>query len=162
MTLIDFKTQVAGGESEAMTFKETTGRRGISLILESCSKAHLNPPKIYEDHGFIYTVFTRPTAQEWKDRVGEDSSTTIDHGGEDNESNGSVKSSVKSSVKKLSSADKIVAYLRDNPTAPAHELSQILNLTVRAVEKKPKNPERIGAHSPHRSRQRWPLGGNPP
>ena len=72
MTLIDFKTQVAGGESEAMTFKETTGRRGISLILESCSKAHLNPPKIYEDHGFIYTVFTRPTAQEWKDRVGED------------------------------------------------------------------------------------------
>ena len=32
--------------------------RGISLILESCSKAHLNPPKIYEDHGFIYTVFT--------------------------------------------------------------------------------------------------------
>lgn len=45
--------------------------RGISLILDSCSKARLNPPKIYEDHGFIYTVFTRPTAQEWKDKVGE-------------------------------------------------------------------------------------------
>ncbi len=51
--------------------------RGISLILESCSKARLSPPKIYEDHGFIYTVFTRPTAQEWKDRVGEDSSVSI-------------------------------------------------------------------------------------
>ena len=70
MTLIDLKTQVAGGESEAVEFKETTGLRGISLILDSCSKARLNPPKIYEDHGFIYTVFTRPTAQEWKEKVG--------------------------------------------------------------------------------------------
>ena len=64
MTLIDFKTQVAGGKSETMEFKETTGQRGISLILDSCSKARLNPPKIYEDHGFVYTVFTRPTAQD--------------------------------------------------------------------------------------------------
>ena len=46
-----------------------------------------------------------------------------------------VKSSVKSSVKKLSSAEKIVAYLRTIPTASAHELSIVVNLTVRAVEK---------------------------
>jgi len=46
-----------------------------------------------------------------------------------------VKSSVKSSVKKLSSAEKIVAYLRATPTASAHELSIVVNLTVRAVEK---------------------------
>ena len=45
------------------------------------------------------------------------------------------KSSVKSSVKKLSSAEKIVAYLRTTPTASAHELSIVVNLTVRAVEK---------------------------
>ena len=42
---------------------------------------------------------------------------------------------VKSSVKKLSSAEKIVAYLRTTPTASAHELSIVVNLTVRAVEK---------------------------
>ena len=41
----------------------------------------------------------------------------------------------KSSVKKLSSAEKIVAYLRTTPTASAHELSIVVNLTVRAVEK---------------------------
>ncbi len=47
----------------------------------------------------------------------------------------SVKSRVKSSVKKLSSAEKILAYLRTTPTASAHELSIVVNLTVRAVEK---------------------------
>ena len=46
-----------------------------------------------------------------------------------------VKSSAKSSVKKLSSAEKILAYLRTTPTASAHELSIVVNLTVRAVEK---------------------------
>ena len=44
--------------------------RGIGLIVNSCEKAHIAAPKIYEDHGFIYTVFTRPTAQEWNDKVG--------------------------------------------------------------------------------------------
>lgn len=51
--------------------------RGISLIVDSCKMAHLLPPKIYEDRGFIYTVFIRPTAQEWKNKVGDGSSTTI-------------------------------------------------------------------------------------
>ena len=46
-----------------------------------------------------------------------------------------LKSRVKSSVKKLSSAEKIVAYLCTTLTASAHELSIVVNLTVRAVEK---------------------------
>ncbi len=46
-----------------------------------------------------------------------------------------VKSSVKSRVGKMSSIDKIMAYLGVNPTASAHELSIVTNLTVRAVEK---------------------------
>lgn len=46
-----------------------------------------------------------------------------------------VESSVKSRTKKMSSVDKIMAYLSDNPAASAHELSIVTNLTVRAVEK---------------------------
>lgn len=45
--------------------------RGIGLIVNACEKARIAAPRIYEDHGFIYTVFTRPTVQEWKNRVGE-------------------------------------------------------------------------------------------
>ncbi len=43
--------------------------------------------------------------------------TISDNGDDDNESNGSVKCSVKCSVEKLSSSEKIAAYLSDNPTA---------------------------------------------
>ena len=46
--------------------------RGIGLILKSCQEARLTTPKIYEDRGFVYTVFTRPTAQEWQEKVGEE------------------------------------------------------------------------------------------
>lgn len=46
--------------------------RGIGLILKSCQEARLATPKIYEDRGFVYTVFTRPTAQEWQEKVGEE------------------------------------------------------------------------------------------
>ena len=45
--------------------------RGIGLILAACERAHLAAPKIYEDRGFVYTVFARPTAQEWQGKVGE-------------------------------------------------------------------------------------------
>ena len=51
--------------------------RGISLIVDACKKANLPPPMIYEDRGFIYTVFTRPTAQEWKNKVGDAPSATV-------------------------------------------------------------------------------------
>ena len=43
--------------------------RGIGLILDACAKAHLVPPRIYEDRGFVYTVFTRPTKREWNAKV---------------------------------------------------------------------------------------------
>ena len=43
--------------------------RGIGLIINACEKAHLAPPRIYEDRGFVYTVFTRPTKQEWNAKV---------------------------------------------------------------------------------------------
>ena len=46
-----------------------------------------------------------------------------------------VKSRVKRPAKKLSSAEKIVAYLVVNPTASAHELSIAVNLTVKGIEK---------------------------
>ena len=47
----------------------------------------------------------------------------------------SVEISVESRVKKMSSVDKIMAYLSANPSASAHELSIVIDLTVRAVEK---------------------------
>jgi ATP-dependent DNA helicase RecG len=43
--------------------------RGIGLIINACEKAHLAPPRIYEDRGFVYIVFTRPTKQEWNAKV---------------------------------------------------------------------------------------------
>ena len=46
-----------------------------------------------------------------------------------------VESRVKRPAKKLSSAEKIVAYLVVNPTASAHELSIAVNLTVKGIEK---------------------------
>ena len=45
-----------------------------------------------------------------------------------------VKSSVKRRARKLSSAEKIIAYLTDNPSAAAHELSIAVKLSVRGVE----------------------------
>ena len=42
---------------------------------------------------------------------------------------------MESRVKKMSSVDKIMAYLSANPSASAHELSIVIDLTVRAVEK---------------------------
>ena len=38
-------------------------------LINACEKAHLAPPRIYEDRGFVYTVFTRPTKQEWNAKV---------------------------------------------------------------------------------------------
>ena len=47
----------------------------------------------------------------------------------------SVKTGGRNSSKKLSSAEKIIAYLAANPTASAHELSIVVNLTVKGIEK---------------------------
>ena len=61
--------------------------RSIGLIVKSCEKARIVAPKIYEDHGFIYTVFTRPTAQEWNDKVGKVNHEVNEVNGEVNEVN---------------------------------------------------------------------------
>ena len=45
-----------------------------------------------------------------------------------------VKSSVKRRARKLSSTEKIIAYLTANPSAAAHELSIAVKLSVRGVE----------------------------
>ena len=46
-----------------------------------------------------------------------------------------VKTRVKSRVKIMSSAERIIAYLMANPEASAHELSIVVNLSVKGVEK---------------------------
>ena len=46
-----------------------------------------------------------------------------------------VKTMVKSRVKIMSSAERIIAYLMANPEASAHELSIVVNLSVKGVEK---------------------------
>ena len=51
------------------------------------------------------------------------------------EKRGGVKSRVKSRVKIMSSAERIIAYLMANPEASAHELSIVVNLSVKGVEK---------------------------
>ena len=63
--------------------------RGIGLILAACEKAHLAAPKIYEDRGFVYTVFARPTAQEWQGKVGETDDVNREvNGGTNRDTNG--------------------------------------------------------------------------
>ena len=51
------------------------------------------------------------------------------------EKRGGVESRVKSRVKIMSSAERIIAYLMANPEASAHELSIVVNLSVKGVEK---------------------------
>ena len=46
-----------------------------------------------------------------------------------------VKTGVRSRVKIMSSAERIIAYLMANPEASAHELSIVVNLSVKGVEK---------------------------
>ncbi len=51
------------------------------------------------------------------------------------EKRGGVKGRVKSRVRIISSAERIIAYLMANPEASAHELSIVVNLSVKGVEK---------------------------
>ncbi|MBO7620948.1 MAG: putative DNA binding domain-containing protein [Victivallales bacterium] len=55
--------------------------RGIGLIVNACEKAHLAPPSIYEDRGYVYSVFARPTKQEWNDKVEKVSDNSATSGG---------------------------------------------------------------------------------
>ena len=83
----------------------------MSAYEKSCEKAHIATPKIYEDHGFIYTVFTRPTAQEWNDKVGK-----VNH--EVNEVN-----------------LHIIQILRDNPQCTIPDLATACNVSRATVDR---------------------------
>ena len=92
--------------------------RGIGLIVNACEKARIAAPKIYEDHGFIYTVFTRPTAQEWQAKVGE-----VNH--EVNEVNHEV-NEVNLHIMQI---------LKDNPQCTIPDLATACNVSRATVDR---------------------------
>ena len=92
--------------------------RGIGLIVKSCEKARIAAPKIYEDHGFIYTVFTRPTVQEWNDKVGKVNHEVNEVNGEVNEVN-----------------LHIIQILRDNSQCTIPDLATACNVSRATVDR---------------------------
>jgi len=104
--------------------------RGIGLIVYACEKAHLVPPRIYEDRGFVYTVFTRPTKQEWNAKVQGDNQAATDSAGT------GLKTSLKTGLKE--SSDTITQTLRqminDNPTMTISMMSEATNLSRNGVK----------------------------
>ena len=99
--------------------------RGIGLIVNACEKARIAAPKIYEDHGFIYTVFTRPTAQEWQAKVGE-----VNH--EVNEVNHEV-NEVNHEVNEVNLH--IMQILKDNPQCTIPDLATACNVSRATVDR---------------------------
>lgn len=92
--------------------------RGIGLIVNACEKARIAAPKIYEDHGFIYTVFTRPTAQEWQAKVGEMNHEVNEVNHEVNEVN-----------------LHIMQILKDNPQCTIPDLATACNVSRATVDR---------------------------
>ena len=106
---------------------------GTGDMIAKCASWGVPAPEWYEDDPDDFrVVLKRPVSET---NVEKPMVKTRGETGVKSSVESSVKSRVKSSVKKLSSAEKIVAYLRTTPTASAHELSIVVNLTVRAVEK---------------------------
>ena len=107
--------------------------RGIGLIVNACEKARIAAPKIYEDHGFIYTVFTRPTAQEWQNKVGEVNPPSVCTDKVD----GTLKSTLKSTPKStLNSTDrKIVELLAADGRISMVAISTRIGLSREGVRK---------------------------
>ena len=106
-------------------YKGYIEKSGTGDMIAKCASWGVPAPEWYEDDPDDFrVVLKRPVSETNVEK------TMVKTRGETG-----VKSSVKSSVKKLSSAEKILAYLRTTPTASAHELSIVVNLTVRAVEK---------------------------
>ena len=109
-------------------------RRGIGLIVHACEKAYLAPPRIYEDRGFVYTVFTRPTKQEWNAKVQGDNQAATDSEGTGLKTG--LKTSLKTSLKE--SSDTITQTLRqminDNPTMTISMMSEATNLSRNGVK----------------------------
>ena len=109
-------------------------RRGIGLIINACENAHLAPPRIYEDRGFIYTVFTRPTKQEWNAKVQGDNQAATDSEGTGLKTG--LKTSLKTGLKE--SSDTVIQTLRqmikDNPTMTISMMSEATNLSRNGVK----------------------------
>ena len=106
-------------------------------MISKCKEWGVPAPEWTEDDADDFRVILkRPMAEPSVEK-------TMVNTGVESRVESSVKSSVESSVesrvkrpaKKLSSAEKIVAYLVSNPTASAHELSIAVNLTVKGIEK---------------------------
>ena len=102
--------------------------RGIGLIVNACEKARIAAPKIYEDHGFIYTVFTRPTVQEWKDKIGGGTtqSTTQTTAQTTQTTQTTTQTTAQTGIHRsfeLTDAQmRIVEYLREHPSASRREI----------------------------------------
>ena len=106
---------------------------GTGDMIAKCASWGVPAPEWYEDDADDFrVVLKRPVSETGVEKAEQETRVKISA---KTRVKSSVESSVKSSVKKLSSAEKIVAYLRNTPTASAHELSIVVNLTVRAVEK---------------------------
>lgn len=99
--------------------------RGIGLIVNACEKARIAASKIYKDHGFIYTVFTRPTAQEWQNKVGEVNPPSV---GTD-KVDGTLKSTLNSTDRK------IVELLADDGRISMVAISTRIGLSREGVRK---------------------------
>lgn len=98
---------------------------GTEDMIAKCNEWGLPSPEWTEDDAEDFRVILKwPVAK--PTGVGTVAKTGVES---------SVESRGKSGTKKMSSVDKIMAYLSDNPAASAHELSIVTNLTVRAVEK---------------------------
>lgn len=95
--------------------------RGIGLIVNACEKARIAAPKIYEDHGFIYTVFTRPTVQEWKDKIGGGTTqTTTQTTAQTTQT--TTQTGIHRSFELTDAQTRIVEYLREHPSASRREI----------------------------------------
>ncbi len=102
--------------------------RGIGLIVNACEKARIAAPKIYEDHGFIYTVFTRPTIQEWKDKVRGATHEGNEGNREGNEGN----------------SERVLKAIKLNPRITIAELGKKLLLSHATVERVQKSLQKAG------------------
>jgi ATP-dependent DNA helicase RecG len=103
--------------------------RGIGLIINACENAHLAPPRIYEDRGFVYTVFTRPTKQEWNAKVhGSDQAVTGDEGT-------SLKTGLKTGLKEGSGtvAQTLRQMIMENPAITIPMMSEATKLSRNGV-----------------------------
>lgn len=99
--------------------------RGIGLIVHACEKAHLAPPRIYEDRGFVYTVFTRPTKQEWNAKVQGDNRAVTD----------SVGTGLKTGLKDNSDTvdETLLQMIKDTPAITIPMMSEATKLSRNGV-----------------------------